>query len=260
MRLAPAPAVATLLLAWAGALHAQAPTVGPTLRYGSGLLDVPVASVVPHLTVRATYSGFWTDLDRTPLLDASGDVVGYGSGRSAYHDDGSVSVGLFDRGEVGLSLQSLGDAASGGNMVGLFGRLNVFQPRGQGIGFAVGGRYVTRTEFSDGIVRASGRLGFPDPRLVRRFEGSDKAMWTRRGFPRTISPCPWDGAEGCAGEARGPSSTATVRTVGFSGPPPIGAWAPARFSRSWRSTMASTSTSEPSSRLEELGWACTRSA
>ena len=179
MRLARASAVATLLLACAPQVRAQAPTMGHTLRYGSGLLDVPVASVLPHLQVRAAYSGFWTDVDRAPLLDASGAVVGFGPGSSAFHDDGSLSVGLFDRGEVGLSFQSLGDAESGGNMVGLFGRLNVFQPRGQGIGLAVGGRYLSRADFSDGVVRASGRLGFPDARLIRRFEGSDKAMRTR---------------------------------------------------------------------------------
>ncbi len=153
--------------------------MGHTLRYGSGLLDVPVASVLPHLQVRAAYSGFWTDVDRAPLLDPTGAVVGFTAGSGAYHDDGSLSVGLFDRGEVGLSLQSLGNSDSGGNMWGLFGRLNVFQPRGQGIGLAVGGRYLSRATFGDGVMRASGRLGFPDSRLVRRFEGSDRAMRTR---------------------------------------------------------------------------------
>ena len=178
MRLASALAVVTLL-GCAVPTRGQAPTMGHTLRYGSGLLDVPVASVLPHLQLRATYSGFWTDVDRAPLLDPSGAVVGFTQGSEAYHDDGSLTVGLFDRGEVGLSLQSLGDSDSGGRLWGMFGRLNVFQPRGQGIGFALGGRYLTRPQFADGIVRASGRLGFPDVRLVRRFEGSDQDMRTR---------------------------------------------------------------------------------
>ena len=178
MRLALPPALA-VLLAFAPALHAQAPSMGHTLRYGSGLLDIPVAPVLPHMQIRATYSGFWTDVDRTALLDPSGAVVGFGPGDTGYHDDGAVTVGLFDRAELGVSLQSLGDPETGGNMWGLFGRVNVFQPRGQGIGFAVGGRYLTRPGFPDGVTRASGRLGFPDPRLIRRFEGSDRPMRTR---------------------------------------------------------------------------------
>jgi hypothetical protein len=153
--------------------------MGHTLRYGSGLLDVPVASVLPHLQLRGTYSGFWTDVDRVANLDPAGTVVGFTPGRRAYYGDGSLSLGLFGRAELGFSLQSLGDVDSGGDMWGLFGRVNVLQPRGQGIGLAVGGRYLTGGDFGDGVTRASGRLGFPDARLVQRFAGSDKEMRTR---------------------------------------------------------------------------------
>jgi hypothetical protein len=168
-----------LTLSAAPAASAQAPTFGSTLRYGSGLLDVPVASVLPHLGVRAGYSGFWTDVDRSVLVNDSGDEAGFAPGGRVYHEDGSFSLGLFDRGEMGVSIQSLGSPDSGGDMWGIFGRINLLQPRGQGIGVAVGGRYLTRQDFGDGITRASGRLGFPDARLVRRFEGSDKPMRTR---------------------------------------------------------------------------------
>lgn len=168
-----------LSLVGAPAASAQAPTFGSTLRYGSGLLDVPVAFVLPHMNVRAGYSGFWTDVDRSVLVDDAGEEMGFAPGGRFYHDDGSFSVGLFDRGEMGVSIQSLGSPDSGGDMWGIFGRVNLLEPQGQGIAVAFGGRYLTRQDYGDGVTRASGRLGFPDRRLIRRFEGSDKPMRTR---------------------------------------------------------------------------------
>ena len=153
--------------------------MGATLRYGSGLLDVPVSSVPPHLTVRATYSSFWASIDRRVRVDDTGAEVGFDPGSTTYHADGAFSVGLFDHAEVGLSLQSLGNSSSGGDMWGLFGRLRLFQPRDQGVGLAVGARYVNRPGFGDGVRLAPGRLGFPDERLVRRYPGVDAAMGTR---------------------------------------------------------------------------------
>lgn len=170
--------VALFFLA-APSASAQAPTFGNTLRYGSGLLDVPVAFVLPHMRVQAGYSGFWTNVDRSVLVGAAGEETGFAPGGRFYHDDGSLAVGIFDRAEMGVSIQSLGSPDSGGDMWGIFGRLNLLQPRGQGIAVAVGGRYLTRPDFGDGLTRASGRLGFPDRRLVRRFEGSDRPMRTR---------------------------------------------------------------------------------
>lgn len=153
--------------------------MGSTLRYGSGLLDVPVASVLPHLNIRGTYSGFWVGLARRPLLDDSGQEIDANPGGREYFSDGSLAVGLFDLGEVGLSVQALGDTASGGDLLGLFGRFRLLQPVDQGIGLAVGGRYLTRPDFGDGIKRAPGRLGFPDARLHRRHVGADRTMGTR---------------------------------------------------------------------------------
>lgn len=153
--------------------------MGSTLRYGSGLLDVPVSSVLPHLNIRGTYSGFWVGLARRPLLDETGQEIGANPGGREYFSDGSLAVGLFDLGEVGLSVQALGGAESGGDLLGLFGRFRLLQPVDQGIGLAVGGRYVTRPDFGDGVTRAPGRLGFPDARLRRRHVGADRTMGTR---------------------------------------------------------------------------------
>lgn len=153
--------------------------MGSTLRYGSGLLDVPVSSVLSHLEIRGTYSGFWVGLARTTIVDDAGQEVGFGDGGRDYFSDGSLAVGLFDRGEMGLSIQSLGDPESGGDLWGIFGRVRVLQPVDQGIGFAVGGRYLTRPDFGDGVARAPGRLGFPDPRLRRTHLGADRTMDTR---------------------------------------------------------------------------------
>lgn len=149
----------------------QTPTMPSTLRYGSGLLDIPVSSVLPHLQSTATYSGFWVGLDRTALVDGNGAMVGFGPAASSYHWDGSAAVGLFDRGEAGLALQSLGGPESGGDVWGLFGRVRLWEPIDQGIGLAVGARYLTSPDFPDGSRYAAGRLGFTDPRLAKSYTG-----------------------------------------------------------------------------------------
>jgi len=121
------------LVVLAGAAGAQTaptgtPTMPSTLRYGSGLLDIPVSSVLPHMSGTATYSGFWVGLDRTVLVDGTGNAVGFGPAADAYHWDTSVAFGLFDRGEAGVSLQSLKDDAGGGDVWGLFGRVRLWEP------------------------------------------------------------------------------------------------------------------------------------
>ena len=150
---------------------AQTPTMPSTLRYGSGLLDIPVSSVLPHMSGTATYSGFWVGLDRTVRVDGAGNPVGFGPAADAYHWDTSVAFGLFDRGEAGVSLQSLKDDAGGGDVWGLFGRLRLWEPIDQGVGLAVGARYLTSPDFGDGAEYAPSRLGFPDRRLARGYTG-----------------------------------------------------------------------------------------
>ncbi len=148
---------------------AQTPTMPSTQRYGSGLLDIPVSSVLPHLTVTTTFSGFWTSLGRRVEIDEAGQPSGFGPARSDFFGDVSTSVGLFDRVEAGVAIQSLNDATEGGDVWGLFGRLRLWEPIDQGLGLAVGGRYLTSPSFEGlaggGVEYAPGRLGFPDERL-----------------------------------------------------------------------------------------------
>ncbi len=155
-----------------GAAGARAQTTMPsTLRYGSGLIDVPVASVLPHMEITGTWSGFFTKLDRTVQIGPSGRETGFGPSKNAFYQDGSVAMGLFDRTELGVSIQSLGGAASGGDVWGLFGRLQLVRPSSQGLGLAVGGRYVTGPDFGDGIEYEPNRLGWADRRFRHSYAG-----------------------------------------------------------------------------------------
>ena len=170
-RLAGGVALAALLAA--PALQAQTTTMPSTLRYGSGLMDIPVASVLPHLAITGTFSGFFMDLDRTLEIDGSGNAVGFGPASDKFYQDASVTVGIFDRMEIGTTIQSLNDATAGSNIWGLFGRFQLVQPTNQGIGLAVGGRYVTAPDFSDGGANQPNRLGFPDRRFTETYTGGE---------------------------------------------------------------------------------------
>jgi len=169
------PALAALgVLSVAPGLRAQTTTMPSTLRYGSGLMDIPVASVLPSMEMTATYSGFFVNLGRTAQIDAEGNPKGYGPGVKKRYSDASVALGLFNRAEVGTTIQSLNSGSRGGNMWGVFGRLQIVHPRSQGIGLAVGARYVTAPTFGDGIQYEPGRLGFPDPRLYTEYPGKNE--------------------------------------------------------------------------------------
>ena len=85
----------------ASALAAQSTTMPSTLRYGSGLMDIPVASVLPHMTITGTFSGFFMDLGRTLEIDASGDPIAFGGPVDKFYSDTSLAIGLFDRAELG---------------------------------------------------------------------------------------------------------------------------------------------------------------
>ena len=172
--------VALLLAGPVPPLAAQTPTMPSTLRYGSGLLDVPVASVLPHRMITGTVSGFFLSLDRRALLDETGSTVGTGPGVSGFFSDASIAAGLFDRAEAGISLQSFEDGASGGDVWGLFGRIRLWEPIDQGLGVAVGGRWLRSPSFSDGRAHRPGRLGFADDRLLAQYEG-------RRGASTNLS-------------------------------------------------------------------------
>ncbi|MDP2958026.1 MAG: hypothetical protein Q8N53_16490 [Longimicrobiales bacterium] len=165
-------ALAALLVA--PALQAQTTTMPSTLRYGSGLLDIPVSSVLPHMAITGTFSGFFMEMGRTVDINAAGDIIGYGPGRaSKFYQDASVAVGLFDRVEVGTTIQSLNDANAGGNMWGLFGRVQLFQPTNQGLGLAVGAQYVAAPDFNNATSYQPPRLGFPDSRFRDTYAGKE---------------------------------------------------------------------------------------
>lgn len=167
-------AVAMACLLSVSGLQAQTTTMPSTLRFGSGLMDIPVASVLPHLAITGTYSGFFVNLDRSIQIDDAGNFAGYGAGVDKFYSNGSMAIGLFDRVEVGTTIQSLGDANAGGNVWGLFGRVQLYRPTDQGIGLAVGGRYVMAPGFDDGKDYQPTRLGFPDRRFQEQYPGFEE--------------------------------------------------------------------------------------
>lgn len=151
------PAVA--LLCSAAAAEAQSLRMPSTARYGSGYVDVPSASVLPHLAITGTYGGYFLDIDNPPTVGPNGAITGTGSAFDrAFRGDASFALGLFDRAEIGTSLQQFGDA---GDVYGFFGRLALFRPEDQGVGVAVGARYLTTSE--DGV--EPGRIGLFDADL-----------------------------------------------------------------------------------------------
>jgi len=167
---------AALLVVPAQDLAGQTTNMPSTLRFGSGYMDVPSASVLPHLAIQGTFSGFWINLDRTLLADGSGAIVGTGPELDQFYGDGSFTLGLFDRVEAGVSLQSFNDGDKGGNIWGAFGRVALLQPASQGLGLAVGARYVTAPSFDpDGDIFAPSRLGYPDSRTREQFSGGTDA-------------------------------------------------------------------------------------
>ena len=60
------------LLTASAATAQQTPSMPSTLRYGSGLLGIPVSSVLDHLELQGTYSGFFVSTGRSAQVDANG--------------------------------------------------------------------------------------------------------------------------------------------------------------------------------------------
>ena len=149
----------------AGPLQAQYSTKMPsTLRWGSGHVDVPSASVLPHMAITGTYSGFLVNIDDRLIIEGGGSVIGTAGPLKKWYSDASMVFGLFDRAEVGAVLHSLDDEGSG-NLVGAFGQLAILRPAssGAGIGLAVGLRGSTSPDYDETVPYASNRLGIPDP-------------------------------------------------------------------------------------------------
>lgn len=146
-----------------------------TLRYGSGLIDIPVALVLPHLAFTATYSGFGASAAETVVPDSPGAEVGTGGRFERWFSDGSLALGLFDRVEVGATLQHYADRDQGGTIYGAFGRWALRRPDTRGLGLAAGFRYVTSPSFGDGGLGdiQPNRLGYPDWRVTRGTPGAE---------------------------------------------------------------------------------------
>lgn len=163
-------------------LTAQSTRMPSTLRYGSGLVDIPVAGVLSHLAITGTYSGFKVNIPGRPLVNDRGVEVDSGEPVSEWYQDGSVALGLFGRLELGSTFQSFSDAGSGGRMIGAFGRALLLElDRFGGLGLAVGTRYVTSPSFDDiapTVDYAPGRLGFADARLRESYAGGTDGLDT----------------------------------------------------------------------------------
>src|SRR5688572_10317333 len=98
-----------LAAAFVGPLQAQTTKMPSTLRWGMGHVDVPSAAVLPHLAIVPTVSGFWVNLDNTPVIDHRGNVIGTAGPLEKFYSDASVTIGLFDRVDVGAVLHSMND-------------------------------------------------------------------------------------------------------------------------------------------------------
>ena len=164
-----ATVAALLLLASVQPVNGQELRMPSSLRYGSGLLDIPVASVLPHLAVVGTYSGFRLSFDRVIVLDRDGNEVYRGDRHHRWNSDGSLAIGLFDRIELGATIQHYDSEENGGNMLGGFARASLLPATVDRFDLAVGARYVSSPTYGDryrlGALQP-GRLGHPDYRLV----------------------------------------------------------------------------------------------
>lgn len=155
-------AAAAVFAAGVGEAAAQNTRMPSTLRYGSGYFDAPVASVLPHLAITGTWSGFWRDINQIPTVGSRGEITGFTAGPDGeLSGDASFAIGLFNRLELGASIQELSSVGGEGDLYGFFGRLAILRPGNQGLGLAVGARYLT----ADGAGLQPGRLGMWDPNV-----------------------------------------------------------------------------------------------
>ena len=181
--------VLTLHVAPGGAQTTRVPS---SLRYGSGLLDIPVASVLPHLVATGTYSGFRVSVPN--LVDRDGE--GYASGEpfDRWLSDGSIAIGLFDRMEVGTTLQHFGDAAEGGRMLGAFGRISVLPSTVRYLNVAMGMRYVSAPSYGNrhDLDFQPSRFGYPDSRI---FDGAGGEPFSSTLTPYVVATARLPGLE-----------------------------------------------------------------
>ena len=162
---------ALALLVSAQAATAQEFRMPSTLRYGSGLLDIPVAWVLPHMAITGTYSGFSLSVDKRIIVKQDGtELDKRGDAYSKWVSDGSIAIGLMNRVELGASIQHFDSEENGGNMLGAFARISLLPASMDRLGLAAGARFVTSPSYGAGSDYGSlqpGRLGYPDYRLLK---------------------------------------------------------------------------------------------
>ncbi len=167
--------LALALLVSAQSTIAQDIRMPSTLRYGSGLLDIPVAWVLPHVAITGTYSGFSLSADKPAIIRPDGTVITgkHGDAVSKWVSDASVAIGLMNRVEIGASIQHFDSEENGGNMLGGFARISLLPASMQRLGLAAGARFVTSPSYGAGDYGAvqPGRLGYPDYRLLESPSG-----------------------------------------------------------------------------------------
>lgn len=152
---------------FAGPVDAQSTKVGATLRYGSGIVDVPVASVFPDGAFSISYSGFFTSNATEIMTDTVGTPIGEQSFEGGWRGDLAVAYGLWDLMEFGGTLQGWGDEGEGGTLFGAFGRLVLVHAQKNGLGLALGARWLNAPDFGDGVEYAPTRIGVADRRFRR---------------------------------------------------------------------------------------------
>lgn len=169
---------ALALLVSGQAAVAQDVRMPSTLRYGSGLLDIPVAWVLPHMAITGTYSGFSVSVDEPTIVKQDGTALTDKKGEafSKWVSDASVAVGLFNRVEVGASIQHFDAEENGGNILGGFARISLLPASMERFGLAAGARFVTSPSYGADSEYGSvqpGRLGYPDYRLLESPSNED---------------------------------------------------------------------------------------
>lgn len=173
---------------------AQTTRIPSSLRYGSGLLDIPVASVLPHLVVTGTYSGFRVSVPNLLVLDREGRGFASGEPFEKWLSDGSIALGLFGRMEVGTTFQHFGDATEGGRMLGAFGRISVLPSSVPYLDVAAGLRYVSAPTYGDRYDHdfQPNRFGYPDWRV---FGGAGGAEFSSTLTPYVVATARFPGLE-----------------------------------------------------------------
>jgi peptidoglycan-associated lipoprotein len=87
--------------------------------------------------------------------------------------DASIAVGLFNRVELGTSIQHFDSEEHGGNMLGGFARVSLLPASVERLDLAVGARYLSSPSYGDNYVDGlqPGRFGHPDYRLLKEAQG-----------------------------------------------------------------------------------------